>query len=268
MRKQNQRRNSYAKILETIFFDKYQGDEKPFGFDRDDIRAAAAKVGVNVPKNLGDVLYAYRYRSAVSESISNTEPEGRQWAIVGAGRGKYCFKLVKLLRLVPNPDFCVIKIPDSTPEIISKYAQGDEQALLAKLRYNRLIDTFLGITAYSLQNHLRTSVRSLGQIEIDEVYVGVDKTGTHYVVPVQAKGGVDQSSVVQTRQDIAWCKAAYPDLVCRPVTAQLMSDGVIALFELTSQKDEISVAEEKHYRLVNSDDIVKDDLDFYKTQIR
>lgn len=82
-------------------------------------------------------------------------------------------------------------IPDATPEIIRAYAMDDEQALLAILRYNRLIDTFLGLTTYSLQNHLRTTVKKIGQIEIDELYVGMDKRGCHYVIPVQAKGGKD-----------------------------------------------------------------------------
>ena len=92
----------------------------------------------------------------------------------------------------------VIKIPDATPEIISAYALNDEQALLAKVRYNRLIDLFLGITANSLQNHMRTTVKGIGQIEIDEVYVALDRRGIQYVIPVQAKGGKDQLSVVQT----------------------------------------------------------------------
>ena len=46
-----------------------------------------------------------------------------------------------------------IKIPDATPGIVQKYALADEQALLAKLRYNRLLDIFTGVTCYSLQNH-------------------------------------------------------------------------------------------------------------------
>lgn len=50
---------------------------------------------------------------------------------------------------------------------------SDEQALLAKVRYSRLVDIFLGIAAYSLQNHLRTSVVGIGQIEMDELYVGI-----------------------------------------------------------------------------------------------
>ena len=72
-------------------------------------------------------------------------------------------------------------IPDATPELIRAYALDDEQALLAIVRYNRLIDTFLGLTTYSLQNHLRTTVQGMGQIEIDELYIGLDKHGCHYV---------------------------------------------------------------------------------------
>ena len=67
-----------------------------------------------------------------------------------------------------------IKIPDATPEIVSAYSMSDEQALLAKIRYNRLLDVFLGVSAHSLQNHLRTTVKDIGQIEVDEIYVAVE----------------------------------------------------------------------------------------------
>ena len=42
------------------------------------------------------------------------------------------------------------KIPDSTPGLIALYALTDEQSLLAKLRYNRLIDIFTQLTCYTL----------------------------------------------------------------------------------------------------------------------
>ena len=95
--------------------------------------------------------------------------------------------------LIPNQNLAVTKIPDATPGIIAKYAFSDEQALLTRIRANRLIDIFLGIACYSLQNHLRTTVVGMGQVETDEIYVGVDKGGSHYVVPVQAKGGRRQA---------------------------------------------------------------------------
>jgi hypothetical protein len=105
--------------------------------------------------------------------------------------------------VVPDPHRSVIKVPDATPGIIAKYALTDEQALLAKLRYNRLVDLFTALTCYSLQSHLRTSVTGIGGVETDELYVGMDRHGVQYVLPVQAKGGRDRLGVVQIEQDIA-----------------------------------------------------------------
>ena len=104
----------------------------------------------------------------------------------------------------------VTKIPDSTPGVIIKYALDDEQSLLAKIRYNRLIDIFTGVTCYSLQNHLRTTAPGIGQVETDEIYIGIDKRGVHYVFPVQAKSGSGKIGTVQIRQDYAVCAAKLP----------------------------------------------------------
>jgi hypothetical protein len=210
----------------------------------------ALDLGIDVPKNLGDVIYSMRYRTEMPEAILQTQPKGMEWIIEGAGRAKYAFVLVKLNRIVPRADLLTIGIPDSTPEIIRAYAQDDEQALLAIVRYNRLIDTFLGLTTYSLQNHLRTTVMGIGQIEIDELYFGLDTRGCHYVIPVQAKGGSDQISVVQTKQDIGWCDQRYPGMRCRAISAQFLMDESVAMFELAVQNDAVKVVEERHYKLV------------------
>jgi len=122
---------------------------------------------------------------------------------------------------------------------------------------------FLGIASYSLQNHLQTFVRDMGQIEIDEVYVGVNRNGQQFVVPVQAKGGTDQLGVTQTRQDIACCVQKFPRLTCRPISAQFMTDDTIAMFELALQGEDVKIVEEKHYKLVPSDQIGADDLELY-----
>jgi hypothetical protein len=131
------------------------------------------------------------------------------------------------------------------------------------VRYNRLIDIFLGLTAYSLQNHLRTFVKGMGQVEIDEIYLGIDRHGRQYVLPVQAKGGRDKLAVVQTRQDMRCCAEKYPSLVCRPISAQFMKDKTIALFELTLQDDEVKVVEERQYRLVPAEQITPEELRAY-----
>jgi hypothetical protein len=251
--------NRYEKLIERIFLGHYTGQDR-FEFKRTELESGAAELGLELPKNLGDVIYSFRYRTPLPAAIVATAPDGMEWIIDAAGRANYAFKLVKINRIVPNPNLVTIKVPDATPEIIAAYAQGDEQALLAKVRYNRLVDIFLGLTTYSLQNHLRTTVANIGQIEIDEIYVGLDRHGRHFVVPIQAKGGSDQLSVVQTRQDMECCKAKFPNLICRALSAQFMSDDRIAMFELTVEDDVVKVVEERHYKLVPSDQITREDL--------
>ncbi len=255
--------NRYQKIIEKIFHDRYKNRSKTVRFVREDIKTAAENLGIKLPKNIGDIIYAFRYRYPLPESILKTQPKDNEWIIEGLGTAKYQFKLVRINRITPNPDLVTIKIPDATPEIILAYALSDEQALLAKVRYNRLIDVFLGVAAYSLQNHLRTTVKGVGQIEIDEVYTAVDRHGRHFIIPVQAKGGNDKLSVVQTKQDIDCCSEKYPDLICRAISTQFISDDLIAIFELTVEDAFVKVVDEKHYRLVPSDTISKDDLRTY-----
>jgi hypothetical protein len=242
--------NRYGALIEKIFFDSYAEGDTELEFARTDIEDAAEVLGIKLPKNLGDVLYSFRFRASLPERIVATQPEGMEWVIELAGRAIYKFRLVKINRVLPREDLVTIDIPDATPELIRAYALDDEQALLAIVRYNRLIDTFLSLTTYSLQNHLRTTVKGIGQIEIDELYVGLDKRGCHYVIPVQAKGGKDQIGIVQTSQDIRFVEEKFPGMRCRAIAAQFMEAQVVALFELTLQDDEVKVVEERHYRLV------------------
>jgi hypothetical protein len=247
--------NRYGTLLERIFFDHWKKGTSQFEFGRDEIEKWAKKLDVRLPKNLGDLLYSFRFRTQLPTKIRETETNGKEWRIELAGKARYRFVLGLPSRILPRPDLVETKIPDSTPELIGMYALDDEQALLAIVRYNRLIDIFLGITTYSLQNHLRTTVKGIGQIEIDELYVGIDKAGHRYVIPVQAKGGKDQISGVQTAQDIAACAEKFPGATCRAISVQFMEHKVVGMFELVRKGDEIKVAEERHYRLVPADEL-------------
>lgn len=247
----------YAPIIVHVFRKYWAEGTEEFEFHRDELVEAAKVLGVERPDNLGDVIYSFKFRRDLPSEITQTATKGKAWLIEGAGRSRYRFRLVEVggTTIEPRQDLVAIKVPDSTPEIIAAYALGDEQALLARVRYNRLIDIFLGLTTYSLQNHLRTHVKGMGQIEIDEIYVGLNRNGAQFAIPVQAKGGSDKLSPVQTTQDIACCEAKFPDLICRPVSAQFKEDGVIALFELTVEAGRVLIVEERHYRLVPSDRI-------------
>lgn len=255
--------NRYQAIIELVFKNHYVKGMREFEFSREEFIEGAATLELEAIKNLGDLPYSFRYRYELPEVIRSSAETGMEWIIEGAGRALYRFKQVRLNRIIPREELLTIKVPDATPEIIGAYALNDEQALLAKVRYNRLIDIFLGITAYSLQNHLRTTVKDVGQIEIDEIYVGIDKYGRQFVVPVQAKGGNDKHGVVQTAQDIACCEEKFPDLICRAISAQFMSNDRIAMFELMVQDDEVRVVDEKHYKLVPASSITVSDLKNY-----
>jgi hypothetical protein len=258
--------NRYMALMEKIFFDHWTEGATEFEFERTEIADASAELGIKAPKNLGDVVYTFRYRKKLPKAILETQPNGLYWLILGAGAARYRFRLSRMAYVKPTTGLLVRKIPDATPEIISRYALSDEQALLAKIRYNRLIDIFLGITAYSLQNHLRTTIVNYGQIEIDELYVGVDSKGAQYIVPVQAKGGNDVLGVIQTIQDTVFCQTQerYKDCISRPVSAQFMADDVIALFELTFDGNEVAIVRERHYRLTEAKDIKAEDLQRYR----
>ena len=258
------RSNIYAAIIEEIFHSKFRKGMTQVDFERSDISAAARRRGVQRPSNVGDVVYSARYRGNIPESVQSTATRGREWIIRGTGSGRYSFVLTRPLRLAPNEQMGATKVPDATPGVVAMHALNDEQALLAVVRYNRLIDIFTGITCYSLQNHLRTAVRGIGQVETDELYVGVDSKGCQYVIPVQAKGGRDELNIVQIEQDMALCESRFPDLVCRPVAAQFMEDDVIALFAFEKIDGEVKVLAERHYKLVESNDLTAEDLAAYR----
>ena len=256
----------YHRLIEKIFFDKFTDLRlTELLWVRADLKAAATELSIKLPDNLGDVIYAMRFRVPMPARVVATQTDGREWIIELVGRSKYRFRLVKINRIVPNQSLMVINIPDDTPEILNLYALDDEQALLAKVRYNRLIDIFLGLTTYSLQNHLRTTVKSMGQIEIDELYIGMDKHGCHYIIPVQAKGGNDQISIVQTAQDLSWCAQKFPTLRCKAISAQFVSTDEIALFLLVIENEELKIEEERHYKLVPASQIDKRKIVDYKS---
>jgi hypothetical protein len=258
--------NRYTQIIEHIFRAHYRPGDVSVSFAREEFQEVAAQLGIQLPKNLGDLVYTFRYRAALPESLRSTAPQGEMWVIRPAGRAHYQFVLARDFSITVNPMLAETKVPDATPGVVSMYALSDEQALLTKIRYNRLVDIFTGVTCYSLQNHLRTTVPNLGQVETDELYVGIDKHGAHYVLPVQAKAGRENLGPIQIEQDIALCTFKFPNLVCRPIGAQFITPDSIALFEFEMTEEGIRISAEKHYHLVPPENISPADLQKYHTR--
>lgn len=255
---------NYDSIIKHVFAKRFEAGAALVRFTRDDLVEAAIELGLERPKNIGDIVYTYRYRRTLPAEISDKVPVGKSWIIRPDGDARYKFVAVEVPQLHPTRGRIVVKIPDSTPALVAENALTDEQALLAVLRYNRLIDTFLRITCYSLQNHLRTKVPNVGQVEVDELYLGIDRRGVQYVVPVQAKGGRDKLSVVQIEQDMEFCRHRFPHLQCKPVGAQFLDRSTVALMEFDIQDEQVVIASEAHFQLVPKGEVRPEDFERYR----
>lgn len=136
---ENKEPNRYSKILEAIFTKRFKKGATEISFERSEFSKIADELGIALPKNLGDVLYSFRYRTLLPKSIASKAPKGYEWIIRPAGKGKYKLVAVKQANISPSNVLAETKIPDATPGVIAKYSMNDEQSLLARLRYNRQI---------------------------------------------------------------------------------------------------------------------------------
>jgi len=257
--------SKYDRVIDRVFQNNYTEGAIRVSFDREELAQACDDLEINRIKNLGDIPYTYRFRRELPNSIKEKCPEQSEWIITGTGIGSYEFRQASPGKIEPTNNRQRIKVPDATPEIVKRYAPGtDEQALLTKVRYNRLIDLFSSLTCYSIQNHLRTTVQDVGQIEIDEVYLGVNQKGAHFVIPCQAKSPGDRFGIVQVMQDIEFCKSRYPNAICKPIALQFLSENDVALLELAVDESNdvfhLSVVDERHYKLVGRNDITDEEI--------
>lgn len=250
----------YEDVIAWVFQKNYRSGESSVSFTREELVDAHDALGFSRTKNIGDIPYTFRFRRELPDTIKVTAPEDAEWIIVGTGIAEYQFKLAMPGKIVPTLHYFPIKIPDATPEIVRQYAPGtDEQALLTRVRYNRLVDLFTGLTCYSIQNHLRTTVDNIGQVEVDEIYIGLNKRGTHFVLPCQAKSRGDKFGIAQVMQDIALCEGRYPNAICRPIALQFTSANHVAVLELTVREEhdilKLNIVDEKQYELVPQADL-------------
>lgn len=239
----------YDRLITEIFRRHNGATQLEFEFEREEMADILRKWGERV-RNLGDIAYSYRGgRRALPEAIASTG----NWVIEGRGRGRYAFRRLSRSPYITIPvDLQTIDMLDATPDIILKYGGHDEQGLLTRVRYNRLVDTFLGVTAYHMQGHIRTFVEESGQIEIDDLYLGVDTDGKQYAIPVEAKSAREPLGVVQVVNLNFFARRAYPDLILRPIAVKAWHDGSIFFIEFNDSQDseEVKVIGYRRYRLI------------------
>lgn len=96
--------NRYQSLMEYIFNSKYEDGNYEVLFEREDLEAAAQALKIKLPKNLGDVIYSFRYRTTLPESIRAKAPEGKEWTISPSGRSRYCFVAKNVLHITTSVD--------------------------------------------------------------------------------------------------------------------------------------------------------------------
>ena len=117
--------NRYARIIGRIFLSHFKSGVTEVPFEREDIVRIAKELNIRLPKNLGDVIYSFRYRTPLPEAVRSRAPKGKEWIIRPAGPSKYCFVATSRATIAPSKMMAETKVPDSTPGVIGMYALND-----------------------------------------------------------------------------------------------------------------------------------------------
>jgi hypothetical protein len=151
-------------------------------------------------------------------------------------------------------DYEPISIFNAIPEVVDGLLRHDEQSLLTKILYNRLIDIFAGLTCFHIQNHYRSFVDNIGEVELDAIYVGVSKAGELFVIPVEAKSQADSDMLgrIQISQMAQLVKQDFPQLARRILAVKELFDGTVGIVEFNDRDDpdEIKILSVARYKLI------------------
>lgn len=243
--------SDYDQVISEVFRKHYLGRHERLEFDKDELVAACETHGLTV-RNIPDVIYTYRVRRDLPSEVR----DAGHWAIEPAGRGHYAFRPMRNpprfdLRLA---DISAVEIPNAIPEVVEPLLRADEQSLLTRVLYNRLVDIFSGLACFHIQNHYRAFVRDFGEVEVDALYVGVDRQGRLFVVPAEAKSvsETDMIGRVQVSQMVKLVKQDFPHLMPRILAIKALADDTIGFIEFTANDDpdELGILSVTRFRLV------------------
>jgi hypothetical protein len=244
--------NSYDQVIAHVFRRRWTEGATEVFFSKDDLIDAAHELKLRI-KNVADILYTFRSRRGLPAGIAALG----QWVISSHGSGRYAFTALSGQTLVEVPiSLKCYPIPYAVPEIVAANLAEDEQGLLTIVRYNRILDVFTGLACFHLQSHVRTQVKGHGQVEIDDLYVGIDKDGRGFVLPVEAKDAGESLGVDKAVALTLFAQAKYPELICRPIA--IIREGpeqfACVEFEPATSLAKVAVLEMRRYRLVRETD--------------
>lgn len=246
----------YVPILVNIFNEKYTAGAESIEFTLDDIRAAAAALGI-VVRNPADLAYRMRSRTELPQFIRD---EGF-FILSAVGRGKY--RLSKAISaIIEIPGSTPIKVDDLTPTPVRRLlpehlSEFDEQALLTVVGHCKIIDQFTGLTVYRLRSHVRKSVPRIGQAELDELSVATMMSDTEepIIVPIEAKAVADPINRVQISAMVSFCATYFPGYPVRPLAVKVDHNSIIHVLEFNATENaaDLEVAQSAAYDIILSE---------------
>jgi len=241
----------YDAVILGLFLRHYKPGLTRLAFEKDEIENVCQELNIKV-RNIPDIPYTYRVRRSLPKEILETG----HWAIESAGKSGYAFIMLEHPPRfeIRFQDYEPINIYNAIPEIVEGLLRRDEQSLLTKLLYNRLIDIFCGLTCFHIQNHYRSFVDKIGEVELDAIYVGVDKLGSLFVIPIEAKSQADNDMIgrIQISQMAQLVKQDFHELTNRILAVKELSDKTIGIVEFSDKTDpnEIRILSVSRYRLI------------------
>ena len=135
----------YERAIEKIFQKYYREGIDYFEFHKDELIAVCTELGITI-RNIPDIIYAFRGRRELPAAIAVTG----HWAIESAGTNAYAFRKLNnpAQFVIPFADYAPIEIYNAIPEVVEGLLRQDEQSLLTRILYNRLVDIFCGFNAF------------------------------------------------------------------------------------------------------------------------
>ncbi|MCX6049954.1 MAG: hypothetical protein NT075_33060 [Chloroflexi bacterium] len=164
------------------------------------------------------------------------------------------------LVVAPSPLWAKSKVVDLTPTNINEFDLNEKQLLLARIRYNRLIDFFTGCDCFSLQRNDQITDTNTNKIENIEIYFGTRARDGQFIIPVKSFDRQEKILVRKISQDFTAYEAEFPTLHCIPIAAQWMEEHTLALFSFSRRYDGFWLSEEKHYQLMSPTELLPEAL--------
>lgn len=249
-------RNSkvYVPILLDIFHRKYQEGDFVVRFTLDEVRESAMRLGIiSDLRNAPDLVYRMKSRTKLPPEISD---KGFR-ILKTVERGVYQLEQA-ISTIVELPEGEIICIEDKTPipvrRLLNEDLSGiDEQGLLTIVNYCDLLSLFTGLKIYRLKSHARKSVSKIGQVEVDEIDVGVTYSALDLpiIFPIEAKAAPDPLNWAQIANQVNFANEHFSNFIVRPIGIKVDWKSIIYIIEFTPETEakNLQIVSSVRYRL-------------------